>query len=82
MSIAKDYIGSERETALLVAPDLAQSLQPLVDTVHAYNDWAVIRSGTREWLTGAIVAEGVCQSDGVSRVVGVTDVLRRVGRRR
>ncbi|MBT1189118.1 hypothetical protein HET69_35330 [Streptomyces sp. CJ_13] len=34
-----------------------QSLRPLVDKVDAYNDWEVIRHGTREQLAGAIVAE-------------------------
>ncbi|MGW7027088.1 hypothetical protein ACWGFX_07840 [Streptomyces xanthophaeus] len=41
-----------------------QSLQPLVDKVDAYNDWAAIRSGTRERLTGAIVAEAERLLDG------------------
>ncbi|MFD9408733.1 hypothetical protein ACFWBN_17185 [Streptomyces sp. NPDC059989] len=33
------------------------ALRPLVDKVDAYNDWAAVRNGTREQLTGAIVAE-------------------------
>ncbi|MFI5639478.1 hypothetical protein ACIA8H_18960 [Streptomyces goshikiensis] len=41
-----------------------RSLRPFVDKVDAYNEWAVTRSGTRERLTGAIVAEAERLLDG------------------
>ncbi|MEU2835475.1 transposase family protein [Streptomyces lavendulae] len=79
--------GQERSTGDKEANRSINTLRAAVERAIAHlKDWKILATRYRGPLTHfplvAKTVTGVCQSNGVSRVVGVTAGLRRVGRRR